>query len=80
MSELQAAVACGQLERAEELVQNRIEVAKIFDEVIKGQTLLKRQAEPEGYKIHIGHIAWYLIPINLRWIGTASVTSSRKWW
>lgn len=78
MSELQAAVACGQLERAEELVQNRIEVAKIFDEVIKGQTLLKRQAEPEGYKIHIGHIAWYLIPINLRWIGTASVTSSRK--
>lgn len=50
MSELQAAVACGQLERAEELVQNRIEVAKIFDEVIKGQTLLKRQAEPEGYK------------------------------
>ena len=50
MSELQAAVALGQLERAQELVQNRIEVAKIFDEAIKGQTLLKRQAEPEGYK------------------------------
>lgn len=50
MSELQAAVALGQLERAEELVQNRIEVAKIFDEAIKDQTLLKRQAEPEGYK------------------------------
>ena len=50
MSELQAAAALGQLERAEELVQNRIEVAKIFDEAIQGQTLLKRQVEPEGYK------------------------------
>lgn len=50
MSELQAACACGQLERAEELVENRIKVAKIFDEVIEGQTLLKRQEEPEGYK------------------------------
>lgn len=50
MSELQAACALGQLERAKELVDNRIEVAKIFDEAIKGQTLLKRQAEPEGYK------------------------------
>lgn len=50
MSELQAACALGQLERIEELVQNRIEVAKIFDEAIKEQNLLKRQAEPEGYK------------------------------
>lgn len=50
MSELQAACALGQVERIEELVQNRIEVAKIFDEVIKGQTLLKRQVEPEGCK------------------------------
>lgn len=50
MSELQAACALGQLERAEELVQQRIEVAKIFDEAIEGQTLLRRQAEPEGYK------------------------------
>lgn len=50
MSELQAACALGQLERAEELIQNRIEVAEIFDKVIKYQTLLKRQAEPEGYK------------------------------
>ena len=49
MSELQAACALGQIERAEELVARRIEVAKIFDEAIKGQTLLRRQAEPEGY-------------------------------
>lgn len=50
MSELQAACALGQLERAEELVENRIQVAKIFDSVINNQTLLKKQAEPEGYK------------------------------
>ena len=49
MSELQAACALGQIERAEELVAKRIEVAKIFDEAIEGQSLLKRQAEPEGY-------------------------------
>lgn len=48
MSELQAACALGQVERIDELVQNRIEVAKIFDEAIKGQTILKRQVEPEG--------------------------------
>ncbi|MCR4673572.1 MAG: DegT/DnrJ/EryC1/StrS family aminotransferase [Lachnospiraceae bacterium] len=50
MSELQAACALGQLERAEELVQRRIEVAEIFAEAIQGQDLLKPQAEPEGYK------------------------------
>ncbi len=50
MSELQAACALGQLERAKELVDNRIQVAKVFDEAIKDQSLLKRQAEPEGYK------------------------------
>ena len=50
MSELQAACALGQLERAEELVQKRIEVANIFDEAIENQNILKRQVEPEGYK------------------------------
>lgn len=49
MSELQAAVALGQLERAEELIQNRIEIAKIFDSVVNETNLLKRQVEPEGY-------------------------------
>ena len=42
--------ALGQLERAEELVNRRIEVARIFDEAVKDQTLLKKQAVPEGYK------------------------------
>ncbi|MDD3138612.1 MAG: DegT/DnrJ/EryC1/StrS family aminotransferase [Lachnospiraceae bacterium] len=46
MSELQAAVALGQLERAEELVRLRQDVAKLYDEAINGSTLLKRQLEP----------------------------------
>ncbi len=46
MSELQAACALGQLERIEELVQNRIEVAKIFDKVIDNQALLRKQITP----------------------------------
>lgn len=50
MSEIQAAVLLGQLERSEELVDLRIKVAHIFDEVINGSDLLKSQAEPEGYK------------------------------
>ncbi len=50
MSELQAACALGQLERAEELVQQRIDVATVFDKVIDSQDLLIRQAEPEGYQ------------------------------
>lgn len=50
MSELQAACALGQLERAEMLVQQRIEVAAIFDEAIRGQKTVKKQAEPAGCK------------------------------
>jgi perosamine synthetase len=49
MSELQAAAALGQLQRCEELVQARINVAILFDEAIKGHDFLKRQIEPEGY-------------------------------
>ncbi|HAQ17680.1 MAG TPA: DegT/DnrJ/EryC1/StrS family aminotransferase [Prolixibacteraceae bacterium] len=49
MSEVNAAVVLGQLERAEELVDQRVKVAKIFDQAIEGTNLLTRQAEPEGY-------------------------------
>ena len=49
MSELQAACACAQLERARELVERRLEVAALFDEALEGQALLKKQAVPEGY-------------------------------
>lgn len=47
MSELQAAVALGQLERAKELVENRIKVAQIFDQVILNTDLFFRQYEDE---------------------------------
>ena len=50
MSELQAACALGQLERSDELVQRRIEVAKIFSEAVKDYDVVKPQAVPEGYK------------------------------
>lgn len=50
MSELQAACACGQLERAEELIDQRVKVASLFNDALKNQTLLKPQVEPEGYK------------------------------
>lgn len=46
ISELQAAVALAQLERIADLVGNRIEVAKIFDEAVKDCSLLKKQFEP----------------------------------
>lgn len=48
MSELQAAVALGQLERADELINNRIQVSRIFDEIVVNSGLFTRQAEPEG--------------------------------
>jgi perosamine synthetase len=48
MSELQAAVALAQLERAEELVDNRIKVSKIFDQVVLNSDLLKKQTQPIG--------------------------------
>ncbi len=47
MSELQAACALAQLERAEELVHKRMEVASIFDEALVGQQLLKKQKTPD---------------------------------
>ena len=50
MSELQAACALGQLERAKDLTEQRIRVAEIFDKAVEGQTLLKKQAAAEGYK------------------------------
>jgi len=50
LSEVNAAVVLGQLERAEELVEQRVSVAKLFDQALDGTNLLTRQAEPEGYK------------------------------
>lgn len=50
MSEVTAAVLVGQLERARELVDQRIKVARLFDQAISGSALLVKQLEPEGYE------------------------------
>ncbi|MEK6627607.1 MAG: DegT/DnrJ/EryC1/StrS family aminotransferase [Bdellovibrionota bacterium] len=49
MSELNSAVALGQLERLDDLVNNRIHSAKIFDSVVKRTSKFTAQTEPEGY-------------------------------
>lgn len=47
ISELQSAVLLAQLERIEELVNIRKEVAKLYDAALDGTSLLKRQHVPE---------------------------------
>lgn len=60
MSELQAAVGLGQLERAEELVGLRIRVAKLFDEIIKECDFLIPQFNPEDCENSYWTYAMYL--------------------
>lgn len=48
MSELVAAVALGQLQRARELVDIRIAVAKLFKEAIQGSKAVSPQKNPKG--------------------------------
>ncbi len=48
MSELQAAVALGQLERSEELVNQRVKVARLFGEVLDGCDILTPQKTPSN--------------------------------
>lgn len=50
MSEVQAAVMLGQVERLDELVDQRLKVAAMFKEAIAGNDLLTLQEEPDGYK------------------------------
>lgn len=50
MSEVNAAVVLGQLERIDELVEQRIKVARLFDQAIEGADFLQKQVEPEDYK------------------------------
>ena len=49
MSEVNAAVALGQLERLEDLVDIRKKVAGVFNTAIKGFPFIRPQSEPEGY-------------------------------
>jgi perosamine synthetase len=50
MSEVQSAVMLGQIERIDELVERRIEVANIFKEVVKKYNFVSLQDEPSGYR------------------------------
>lgn len=50
MSELNAAALLGQLDHWEELIAQRIKVAKIYDDVISQSNLFSPQFCPEGYK------------------------------
>ena len=50
MSELNAAALLGQLDHWEELVNQRVKVASIFDQVIKDNQMFTPQFCPEGYK------------------------------
>lgn len=49
MSDLCSAVALGQVERLNELVEQRIKVARMFDQVVKGVNWLRPQKVPQGY-------------------------------
>ncbi len=70
MSEVQSAVMLGQLERIQELVDIRIKVGKIFDEVVAGSAIVTRQHTPDycinsywGYSMILNtdkpEIDWY---------------------
>lgn len=50
LSELCAAVALAQVERLEELVEQRIKVAQLYSEAIQGCDWLVPQAVPDGYR------------------------------
>ena len=47
LSEGNAAIVLGQLQRAKELVDVRVQVAKIFDDVVSNSTVLIKQRNPE---------------------------------
>jgi perosamine synthetase len=50
MPELCAAVALGQLERLQDLVEMRIQVARLYAEAVRGISWLEPQAVPAGYE------------------------------
>lgn len=61
MPELCCAVALAQVERIEELVEQRIKVGKLFEEVVENYKVLKSQTVPS----HIKHSYWtYVSQLN----------------
>ncbi len=60
LSEGNAAIVLGQLERAKELVEIRIEVAKLFDAAVKGSALVIPQFNPVDYVNSYWGYSWVL--------------------
>lgn len=67
MSDVCSAVALGQLEHIEELVEMRIKSAKLFAEAIRNSKILIGQKEPEGY-------------LNSYWAYTAKLVDDSIGW
>lgn len=67
MPELCSAVALGQLEHAEELVQRRKDSAKLFLEAMSGCEWLVPQYEPEGYESSYWTLAVQLDIDRISW-------------
>ncbi|PIT93558.1 DegT/DnrJ/EryC1/StrS family aminotransferase [Candidatus Falkowbacteria bacterium CG10_big_fil_rev_8_21_14_0_10_43_11] len=67
MPELCSAVALGQLEHLEELVQRRIDVANLFLKQMRGVDWLIPQATPVGYKNSYWSLAVRLVHPRIKW-------------
>lgn len=67
MPELCAAVVLGQLQRCDELVQRRIEVAELFRDAIAGCEWLKPQATPKGFVNSYWTFAVRLVHPRVSW-------------
>ncbi len=67
MPDLCAAVVLGQIERIDELVQRRIDVAHLFMDAMKGCTWLVPQYTPEGYKNTYWGLAVRLVDAPVSW-------------
>lgn len=68
MPDLCAAVVLGQIERIDELVQRRIDVANLFMDAMKGCDWLKPQVTGEGYKNVYWGLAVRLVDAPVSWV------------
>lgn len=67
MPDLCAAVVLGQIERIDELVERRIDVANLFMDAMKGCDWLVPQYTPEGYKNVYWGLAVRLVDAPVSW-------------
>ncbi len=68
MPDLCAAVALGQIERMDELVERRIDSANLFIDAMKGCDWLIPQRTPEGYKNVYWGLAVRLVDAPVSWV------------